>query len=122
MRPGQAAPECEPFAELGGAMVDGFNEAGAGCPGMPRLSIGPMSSRSGFNEAGAGCPGMPQAKALLEIAKKAASMRPGQAAPECDIASSLDLAGHAGFNEAGAGCPGMRSERLERIRRHPALQ
>ena len=41
-------------------MRGGFNEAGAGCPGI-RGMVKPVTPAHfiGFNEAGAGCPGIP---------------------------------------------------------------
>ena len=57
MRPGQAAPV---FGRM-----DGFRQ---------RLL-------DGFNEAGAGCPGIPAAAFVQPAAAGFASMRPGQAAP-----------------------------------------
>ena len=37
--------------------------------------------RRGFNEAGAGCPGILDKLALYDASNASASMRPGQAAP-----------------------------------------
>ena len=59
MRPGQAAPEC--------------------CRGRRSR----LQALSRFNEAGAGCPGMPPGSKIDNEKKGVASMRPGQAAPEC---------------------------------------
>ena len=60
-----------------------FNEAGAGCPGMRECATALAAKDAvGFNEAGAGCPGMPSHR-LVRTQVQAASMRPGQAAPEC---------------------------------------
>ena len=83
MRPGQAAPEFLRNPELDLHSTASFNEAGAGCPGIPALDM-PVSMKpsSGFNEAGAGCPGIP-------------------AANKCRCNR------WRGFNEAGAGCPGI---------------
>ena len=64
MRPGQAAPEFLNVAEASQIVRRGFNEAGAGCPGI--LEDG------------------------RDIPKRSriASMRPGQAAPEFGDAKS----------------------------------
>ena len=58
MRPGQTAPEfCdENFAKQ--KLEDGFNEAGADCPGIRRFFWRAMPESSRFNEAGADCPGI----------------------------------------------------------------
>ena len=99
MRPGQAAPvfaDClmskaiHPSALKGSNWVifpvKGFNEAGAGCPG---IRIGVIKRNSKLHAA------LP------------ASMRPGQAAPVFPRdAGSLTMKA-IGFNEAGAGCPGI---------------
>ena len=66
MRPGQAAPEFLWVRHDGPARGLRFNEAGAGCPGIPRPIV------------------------IVEGEKTLASMRPGQAAPEF-----LDLAAAA---------------------------
>ena len=70
MRPGQAAPECQSFEFTVQVQQRGFNEAGAGCPGMPAPRPSFRVSAPGFNEAGAGCPGMPaNDMQLLELIK-----------------------------------------------------
>ena len=90
MRPGQAAPVFQfdfySIIHLGSR----FNEAGAGCPGIP-LSAKPSNRRSSasFNEAGAGCPGILINFANFRLHIRAASMRPGQAAPVFKHSESL---------------------------------
>ena len=59
MRPGQAAPEFLVVETLSGWPFDGFNEAGAGCPGIRGDPSAGDNSVRRFNEAGAGCPGIP---------------------------------------------------------------
>ena len=56
MRPGQAAPVFKPYATFDRAVKLRFNEAGAGCPGIPTAAANWSPIQS-------------------------ASMRPGQAAP-----------------------------------------
>ena len=85
MRPGQAAPE------------------------FPAPLAAELSASECFNEAGAGCPGIP-AEPLNEFFKLVvASMRPGQAAPEFDVQAACSGQERRCFNEAGAGCPGILS-------------
>ena len=60
-----------------------------------------------FNEAGAGCPGMPSIWRFGGLKTGRASMRPGQAAPECVRTMRTHRLKWLCFNEAGAGCPGM---------------
>ena len=60
MRPGQAAPE------FGSGFASGLGVSG------------------GFNEAGAGCPGIRKQGGVYANVHPEASMRPGQAAPEFD--------------------------------------
>ena len=58
MRPGQAAPEFLSRGESTCPFLSGFNEAGAGCPGIQGgENIRPERGYR-FNEAGAGCPGI----------------------------------------------------------------
>ena len=83
MRPGQAAPE---FMQR-------------------RIAIAVRHVR--FNEAGAGCPGIPRADRRFVRAHNVASMRPGQAAPEFAPPAGGGRAPSRCFNEAGAGCPGI---------------
>ena len=94
MRPGQAAPVfvavLYPRINANGS----FNEAGAGCPGIPSAPCSDRSRAVCFNEAGAGCPGIPRR-----------SPRSGTAII-C-------------FNEAGAGCPGIRPEPWLRLEQQP---
>ena len=111
MRPGQAAPV---FAHTGGSRtwrIGCFNEAGAGCPGIPARSADrPPRRNPCFNEAGAGCPGIPGACIDL-TGRYIASMRPGQAAPVFGLPAQGVPAGILSFNEAGAGCPGIRAKK-----------
>ena len=80
MRPGQAAPVFFQEGNCQGLQGRCFNEAGAGCPGIPRFPYADTFLNSGFNEAGAGCPGIRVRRSVLRVGR-AASMRPGQAAP-----------------------------------------
>ena len=94
MRPGQAAPVFQAVPRRRHQFVRSracFNEAGAGCPGIPRR---PLVSRSGCRDS-------------------TASMRPGQAAPVFQLhpASAGTQGEYSCFNEAGAGCPGIPRER-----------
>ena len=83
MRPGQAAPE------------------------FVVKTLDDISQATRFNEAGAGCPGIPFAEILRLPRFGKASMRPGQAAPEFSLSYGIDASQHERFNEAGAGCPGI---------------
>ena len=65
MRPGQAAPEFKVSIMNSPPQFGGFNEAGAGCPGIRGLfRIRPLEG-CGFNEAGAGCPGIRRSSGLF---------------------------------------------------------
>ena len=132
MRPGQAAPECPSWLRKAGSRAAASMRPGQAAPECIPPLAGFLWRRAGFNEAGAGCPGMRAVTVAAAAQSLVASMRPGQAAPEClfcdggrwsfyaasmrpgqaapecltpeiTFASSL-----SGFNEAGAGCPGMR--------------
>ena len=111
MRPGQTAPECESAVHRMRRKGWRFNEAGADCPGMPGEDGMRLPRDRGFNEAGADCPGMLAHRSYASPALSAASMRPGQTAPECWTrwARSCRIGGC--FNEAGADCPGMPRSR-----------
>ena len=85
MRPGQAAPEFDCALSVAFRIAASFNEAGAGCPGIQRLS-------------------------LMYRMKVDASMRPGQAAPEFWVNSKFFISSQQCFNEAGAGCPGIQDK------------
>ena len=59
MRPGQAAPEFSGTGSDADDSTQRFNEAGAGCPGIPlNAAVHTPSKHCCFNEAGAGCPGI----------------------------------------------------------------
>ena len=58
MRPGQAAPVFRYTVSTCPCCRRCFNEAGAGCPGIPIISASASSKYMRFNEAGAGCPGI----------------------------------------------------------------
>ena len=108
MRPGQAAPECILISSRSHRLTACFNEAGAGCPGMPSLPPLPsLHRRNASMRPGQAAPecvgGFSHSLDFGEVA----SMRPGQAAPECLPRLSCALPTSQGFNEAGAGCPGM---------------
>ena len=91
MRPGQAAPVFF-IKSLGNKVAFwSFNEAGAGCPGIPIIVVpGGGAFAIGFNEAGAGCPGIHE------------GWREFKRSPAC-------------FNEAGAGCPGIPRHALSHV-------
>ena len=128
MRPGQTAPECAAQHSRYMTIDNGFNEAGADCPGMR-----PLRGKPRRKLPGADCPGMRFRITIIRINEAGASMRPGQTAPECHaitflclrrqtkasmrpgqtapecifVPASLDE-GQRSFNEAGADCPGMQ--------------
>ena len=97
MRPGQAAPEFTRCLSAALSSIRGFNEAGAGCPGIHVQTDSLPRDDQCFNEAGAGCPGIRTPRALERGRKN-------------------------GFNEAGAGCPGIRNRRNRFQDRKTTLQ
>ena len=48
MRPGQAAPVFEGYVEFSSHRPSRFNEAGAGCPGIPGLNLEASSRLPGL--------------------------------------------------------------------------
>ena len=110
MRPGQAAPEFFQFVPCRYRAPVGFNEAGAGCPGIRVQLPAAPAPRRRFNEAGAGCPGIRTRQYAVRRQILVASMRPGQAAPEFTVDPAWLFDSFTGFNEAGAGCPGIQCD------------
>ena len=84
----------------------GFNEAGAGCPGMRRQTVLDCLDRTASMRPGQAAPECTTSVTTTTFLT-GASMRPGQAAPECQKKMSGKVIRIWRFNEAGAGCPGM---------------
>ena len=86
MRPGQAAPVFFAGRSADKRIVGGFNEAGAGCPGIPRVSGKVVFRvRVASMRPGQAAPVFAADLAAFRAAFPA-SMRPGQAAPVFDSA------------------------------------
>ena len=93
MRPGQQAPESARVISVDVLAISCFNEARAASPGIPIETGNGADPAERFNEARAASPGiLPPVR--TNPADSAASMRPGQQAPE-------SLVWRAGDNDSG---------------------